>query len=580
MKKLLLIVSLFILGILLFTACGQANQGATEAGHVNTSPYEDFLVVDVFSSRANYQGLQAGFFAQIVRERFNMELNIIAPNVAGGGDMLFQTRAAAGNLGDIIIHGAGGGVLQDLVTGGLLTDISQYINPNGYLAGFMPAVNNLNGLVSQDGIWGIPMEVSMQPATNPMEGLEPTFGPYLRWDLFAELGYPQINSLDDLLDVLEAMQNLKPYTEDGFPVYALSLFPDWDGDIMVLAKQPANLFGYDEVGYVLLRADGTSMVSMLDSDSLYIEALRFFNEAYRRGILDPESATQSWSDLFAKYQNGQVLFSFWPWLGQSAFNTTENLEAGRGFMFAPINGMEVFSFGANPLGSDTFIGVGSSAVDPQRMADFIEWLYSPEGIDVSGTGMGAAPGPRGLTWDIADGEPVLTEFGERVILGGEDIPVPDEFGGGTFLNGVSQLNFPAVIATDINPTTGFPYDLALWPSVQRDFGSNPVVEDWRTHMNAMNTMEFLKNNNMLAVAPGSGFITPEEPMEITTLRGMIRNVVVPTSWRMVYATTTAEFESLLAEMQERAYGLGFAQVLEIDMQNAKNWNEARLAAAN
>ena len=32
---------------------------------------------------------------RIVKDKFNMELNIIAPNVAGGGDTLFQTRSAA-----------------------------------------------------------------------------------------------------------------------------------------------------------------------------------------------------------------------------------------------------------------------------------------------------------------------------------------------------------------------------------------------------------------------------------------------------------------------------------------------------
>ena len=32
-----------------------------------------------------------------------MELNIIAPNIAGGGDTMREVRAAAGNLGDLII---------------------------------------------------------------------------------------------------------------------------------------------------------------------------------------------------------------------------------------------------------------------------------------------------------------------------------------------------------------------------------------------------------------------------------------------------------------------------------------------
>ena len=84
--------------------------------------YEETLIVDVFDSLANYQGMQSGWFAKIVKDKFNMELNIIAPNVAGGGDTLYQTRAAAGNLGDLLICDGSNNNLQDLVTAGLVMD--------------------------------------------------------------------------------------------------------------------------------------------------------------------------------------------------------------------------------------------------------------------------------------------------------------------------------------------------------------------------------------------------------------------------------------------------------------------------
>ena len=48
-----------------------------------------------------------------------MELNIIAPNVAGGGDTLYKTRSAAGDLGDLILVGTGNGKLNDIVSSGL-----------------------------------------------------------------------------------------------------------------------------------------------------------------------------------------------------------------------------------------------------------------------------------------------------------------------------------------------------------------------------------------------------------------------------------------------------------------------------
>ena len=96
------------------TSSGSAT--ATSGSDTGSSKYEDFITVDVFDGQANYQGTQSGWFAQLVKEKFNMELNIIAPNVAGGGDTLFQTRSAAGDLGDLILTNADGGRLQNLVT--------------------------------------------------------------------------------------------------------------------------------------------------------------------------------------------------------------------------------------------------------------------------------------------------------------------------------------------------------------------------------------------------------------------------------------------------------------------------------
>ena len=69
------------------TESADSSDGETEGN----SKYKDFITVDVFDSMANYQGIQSGWFAKIVKDKFNMELNIIAQNVAGGGDTLFQT---------------------------------------------------------------------------------------------------------------------------------------------------------------------------------------------------------------------------------------------------------------------------------------------------------------------------------------------------------------------------------------------------------------------------------------------------------------------------------------------------------
>jgi multiple sugar transport system substrate-binding protein/putative aldouronate transport system substrate-binding protein len=48
---------------------------------------------------------------------------------------------------------------------------------------------------------------------------------------------------------------------------------------------------------------------------------------------------------------------------------------------------------------------------------------------------------------------------------------------------------------------------------------------------------------------------------------------------MVFAESEAQFESLRDELIETANGLGYEQVLEFDMDNAKSQNDARVSVA-
>ena len=137
--------------------------------------------------------------------------------------------------------------------------------------------------------YAIPSEISLQSATTPAEGLDPTFGPYLRWDLYEQLGCPEIGSLEDLLPVLKQMQELYPETESGQKTYGFSFFSDWDGNLMNAAKQPCCFYGYDEFGFLLAKADGSDYQDIADSDSLYMRVLKLYFDANQLGLVDPES---------------------------------------------------------------------------------------------------------------------------------------------------------------------------------------------------------------------------------------------------------------------------------------------------
>lgn len=520
------LLSMTLLGSL--AGCGGAAESDTDAAS-SESGYDETITIDVYNGLANYMGMQEGWFAKIVRDKFNMELNIIAPNVAGNGDTLYQTRTAAGDLGDLIIVD-NGQQYNELVEAGLLTDASEYYETMENVQRFDAAVQNLNK--DADGLYGFPTSVSTLKATDPSEGLDPTFGAYVRWDLYGEQGYPEIGTLEDLLPVIQKMQEDNPTTDSGKKVYGFSLFSDWDGNMMNAGKQLVTYYGYDESGFVLAKADGSDYQSILDSDSEYIRALKFYFEANQMGLVDPESTTQNYDTLFAKFQEGQVLFSWWPWLGQAAFNTTTNLTEGKGFMLAPIQDQKIFSYGAEVYGGKQFIGIGSNAEDPERIAAFIDWLYSSEGVLANSSQTSGSSGPEGLTWEMKDGEPVLTEFGKQALLDG-DGDVPEEYGGGSYKDGVSALNVNTVLPIDINPDTGFPYAYTMWESYQNET-TDPVKEDWSKNMGgAESTIGYLEENDQLLVAPGASYVAPEDSSEISTLRNQAKATIIEYSWRMV-----------------------------------------------
>jgi multiple sugar transport system substrate-binding protein/putative aldouronate transport system substrate-binding protein len=570
-----------LVGALALTACsagGDKDSSSTDAVSIDKDwSKSEPITIDVFDGLANYQGIQSGWFGKIVEDKFNMKLNVIAPNVAGGGDTLYNTRVAGGNLGDLIVTDKGE-KMDELVQGGLLLDASKYYGSMKNVGTYDAAVKKLND--GKDGVYGFPTQVSSLKPTDSSEGIDPTFGTFVRWDYYAELGYPQVNTLEDLIPVLKQMQDAHPKADNGKPIYAVELFKDWDGNMMVMAKQPACLYGYDEMGFVLAKADGSDYQSIVDSNSAYVRSLQFYFDANQAGLVDPESTTQNYDTMFSKYQNGQALLAWWPWLAQSAYNTTDNMAAGKGFELLPIADQKVFSYGAEVYGGKQIFAIGSKAKDPARIAAFVDWLYSPEGVRASGSQTMGAAGPEGLTWEVKDGKPVLTDFGSKAILGGGEAEVPAEWGGGKYSDGVSALNATTVLPIDTDPETKLPYNYKYWPSVQ-EATKTQLSDDWSSHMDgATSTMDYLTKKDQVLVGPGSGYAAPTDSSEIETIRNQVKASIVEYSWKMVFAKDQAEFDSLLKKMQDTVKGLGYDKVLEVDMANAKSQNDARVAVVN
>ncbi|QYR22646.1 ABC transporter substrate-binding protein [Paenibacillus sp. sptzw28] len=536
------------------------NSGNNTGTEVSTDPSKQpEITLNVFSNLSNYTGEQPGWFGKLIKDKFNIKLNIIS-----GGQQRAATMMASGDLGDIaiaidIVDASKAGLLLDWNKDGLLDKYGQDIKK--YAGQALEANSKQYG--GGTAIYAIGQNVGS--GSGPSEGANMTFGPWLRWDLYQQLGSPEIKTLEDYLPVVKKMQELSPKSDSGKPTYGFSLWSDWDGVMALNPKVMAQFYGYNDgdgfndAELMMTKADEAKWQGLLDEDSYYMRGLKFFFEANKMGLLDPDSLTQKFPDVTNKYSDGQILFAQLPWL-TDGYNTEKHVNAGKGFAFVPFAEEKMSSAGFSPYGGTWYWSIGAKTKYPERVMQFMNWMFSPEGVQETHIG------PKGLLWDIVDGKPTLTEFGYKAVSNSVDMPA--EYGGGLFKDGVNQMNNRTVNLSMINPETGEPYDYSMWTSYLNN-NPNPVTKSWRDAMDALTVKDYVVKNNKVAVQPPyfSDKAKTQEPSDIKQKKAEVGKVIKEYSWKMMFAKNDNEFASLKEAMVSKAKGLGYDDVIKFQVDN-------------
>lgn len=275
---------------------------------------------------------------------------------------------------------------------------------------------------------------------------------------------------------------------------------------MTLAKQFGSMQGYDEGdgfnpgGLLFVSGNEDKYQGFLDEDSFYLKGLKLYYDTNQLGLVDPDSLTQKFDDVVTKFKDGQVLFSWFPWL-DTGYNTPEHTGSRKGFQMVGFDQQKIMSYGQNPGGGSRMWAIGAKAKHPERIMQFINWLYTPEGM------MTTTNGPEGLTWEMKDGKAVLTEFGKKALRDSSQ-QVSADFGGGTYKDGLPNLNNTTLKPSNINPNTGEQYDWKTWVSVLND-KPNPVELSWRKANGALTPKELLVKKNQIVV--NVPIVTKEQP---------------------------------------------------------------------
>lgn len=276
--------ALMLGGLLVGTAaCGSNNESSDEPQGAQD--------VSIYSMSSTYEGEIRGYVGKYLQDELGVNVNVI-PNSVGGTSRL-ETRLTTGELGDLIVFTTQKD-LNRAKTAGIIEDLTEYKEKLPNVTRFEDAVARAETIF--EGLYGIPTTVSQEAEVTKTN---PTWLPSMRYDYYKELGSPEIETYWDYGVLAEQMVEAHPETENGDKFYALSLFSEWDGNSVNQLRSIAKSQGYTDTDgvnryeFINVSVLDDSYEDILSEDSLYLQALKWANDLHKKGLLDPDSASQT-----------------------------------------------------------------------------------------------------------------------------------------------------------------------------------------------------------------------------------------------------------------------------------------------
>ncbi len=520
--------------------------------------------IKIFSQLANFSGYQTGWWAEIMKEKFGVRINIV--NDPDGN--VLTTMLESGEMADINIWGDNGAQYRSAVTGGLLLDwnkdeLVQNYGPYIYENMQQALIHNqeLNqAAYKAAGIEGTAPTVGFghNVATNPEDHESFMYSWDLRFDLYQELGCPEIKDLDGLVEVLLDMKEICPTDELGNPTYAVAPWNDWDGNMVMYVKSTASCYyGYDEFGTGLYDPATGKYYGPLDEDGPYIEMIRFYNKLYRLGLMDPESETRKWDGMAEKMKLGGYFFSIFNYAGSEQYNTDEHLAEGKAmYSVAPTEATPVV-YGMDVNGGNRVWSIGANTKYPDICMQIINYLCTPEGR------LTTDYGPKGLCWDYDEnGKTYFTELGAACAADTDTVMTTDneeyaKYCGTMFSEGNPEHNNTTWSTDAINPESGEPYNRKKWESNVGTEAKSEIEKEWREWAGADSVTEYFENRgtDSYVVEIASGFeLTPLKTYSasLQTNQDQIAEIIRTKTWQAMTADTEEACDAYIEEMIKNA----------------------------
>ena len=543
----------------MLAGCGgtSSGSGTTQSTGSSGASSEAPVELTVFSQLANFSGPVQGWGGDLLLDKFNVILNIV-PDQNGA----MSTRLEEGNLGDIVVFGADGDDYIQAIDKGLLLDWNEDDVLEDYgqdiLKNFPDALEK-NSLIQPEGGEKIVHGFGHNVGNTGKSGIDSVLYTWdVRWDLYEQLGHPAVNELEDFVDLFIDMKELCPTDDNGNPTYAFSMWPDWDGNMVMYVKAMASAYyGYDEFGFGLYDPETGDFYDCLAKDGPYMRVLKFMNTLYRNGLIDPDSMTATFDTASEKMKSSGAFCSIFNYAGRDAYNTVEHAAENRTMQsLVPANARPIV-YGLSSKGGNRVWTIGSKTEYPELCMEVINFLSTPEGA------MTMWYGPKGVCWDYdEDGYIYFTELGKAANLDPDGTSMEEAGYKGSYQDGIIQINNTTWSVSAFNPDSaaGEVFNSALWKSEQAE-ASCAAEQDWRDFTGYSDWFNYECSLNYL-LSPGSDYSEGSRDDVLTVKWNAIADTIVKGSWNAIYASSDDEYEKIVAEMYGNAMSHGYRECID------------------
>jgi multiple sugar transport system substrate-binding protein len=348
MKKIVLIALILVLGIGMVFAGGGGQQAAT-----GTSGWPKVTVGFQDSDYAlrEQEGTWPSDIFNALREKMQIDLQFI-----GYADtQQLDLAIAAGELTDVIMVGSK--IYQSaLLAGDLIQPMDDYLNFAPNLVASSPlriaASRKYNSKNGDGKLYFLNPQVGLEAPGKALWN-----GMTIRWDYYKELGYPEVKTEDDFLNVVAAAVARHPTTPDGKKVYGVGTFSDgslWGWWIRGALYGFVNITDGYSLGYSKTEPGKVDRVvsNFNDYDSPVWRDIVYYRKANKLGIFDPDSLIMKGTDLNQKSSDGQIVAPNCQWYGGDLYTIQRDLDPNTmaQYLVLPVEGQYNWSTANTRIG--------------------------------------------------------------------------------------------------------------------------------------------------------------------------------------------------------------------------------------